>query len=121
MERRVRRSHYRGLALRHFLDAISMRRQAHGMIIAESSGLLIASNLADEEAELYAALCPFIAQGITVQRSAKTPYPIHVETAEVDGVPFYICVVGHNDAALKEARPGIERILQARHEGTISL
>lgn len=118
VERRRKRSNYRGLSLHYWLAAVAARTRALAFVVADPSGLLIASSLRGPEAEELAAIVPLL------YRDAAAPLvgvkwrqmPIQVDQITIDGMPLLLCAVGDRPAchsAMAQAAGGVERILAA--------
>ncbi|MBK6849181.1 MAG: hypothetical protein IPG96_17165 [Proteobacteria bacterium] len=118
VERRRKRSNYRGLSLHYWLAAVAARTRALAFVLADPSGLLIASSLRGPEAEELAAIVPLLHRDATaaLMEVKWRQMPIQVDQLTIDGSPVLLCVVGDRPAchgALEQAAGGVERILVA--------
>jgi len=120
LERRRKRSSYSGLALQYWLTAIAQRKRLFALVVADSAGLLIASNLPGPEAEELAAVAPLLARpGEAECNSDLVPdrqekIPIVIEKMLLDRSSLYLCAVGDKERSresLRLAEGGVRRIL----------
>ncbi|MCB9556203.1 MAG: hypothetical protein H6707_08890 [Deltaproteobacteria bacterium] len=109
LERRRRRSSFAGLALRYWFAAIAKRTRLFGLVLADSAGFLVASNLRGPEAEELAAIAPLLGRP-----SQQAEVPVSVVSVRVEEVCLYLCAIGDEsprNAALRLAEGGVQRIL----------
>lgn len=112
-ERRRKRSSFSGLALQYWLAAVARRKKLFGLVLADSAGLLVASNLRGPEAEELAAVAPLVARPGAAW-TGDADVPMLVQRMTIDRTLLYLCAVGHGEQradALNLASSGIQRIL----------
>ena len=115
-ERRRRRSSFAGLALQYLFKAIARRQGLEGLVLADTAGLVVATNLPDADAEEVAALAPLMVRSAGLEYDWYWGAPLVIEQIEVDGYPFYLCALGANLQAVQgahEAAGAVDRILAA--------
>lgn len=115
-ERRRKRSNFAGLALQYWLASIARRQGLFALVLADSAGLLVASNLRGPEAEELAALAPLLArpEERAPARQVEPELPVQVLPLTIDRARLYLCAVGDRHRAGEGARTavgGVERIL----------
>jgi hypothetical protein len=102
MERRQAKRGFLGASLQNWLRAVATRHRVASLAVADRQGLLIAGLGAD--AEEVAALAP-------LDRRRRGP----IEVCDTSGTsPVLVCSRAHPHAAsaLREAVPGVRRILE---------
>lgn len=116
IERRRKRSSYKALALQYWLSSVARQNRIVALVIADTSGMLVAGSLKGPEAEELAALAPLLARedenGNTI--TMRHRLPMAIAEAEIDGATYYLCAVGKSngcDHGLGQATRGINRIL----------
>lgn len=120
LERRRKRSTYKALALQYWMASVARRNRVVAMILADTSGLLVAGSMKGPEAEELAAVAPLLMreneQGETV--ADRHRLPMSIDRLDVAGNSLYLCAVGEGERCrqgIGQVRNGIERILD---EGT---
>ncbi len=114
-ERRRERSSYSDVALQRWFAAVADRHDLVGLVLADSAGLLVASNIPGAEAEELAAVAPLVNQPDAL--ADRNPTPLAIGKIEVDETPLLLCAVGAGGGradALRNAESGVKRIL-AQH------
>lgn len=116
LDRRRKRSTYTALSLHYWLAAMAERTPAFAFVLADPTGLLVASSIRGPEAEELAAVAPILARADSsgLQAARRYGVPMCIEEIEIDGMRMYLCAVGERDAcslALPQAAVGISRIL----------
>jgi len=118
VDRRRKRSERAEEALGLWLRSTAQRMRIPGLVLADSAGLLVASNLDTDRSEELAALAPLLlrrdAQGRTPVERHKVPMAIHAVEHEGDSL-LLIAVSGDFDRrerGLAAARLGVRRILK---------
>jgi hypothetical protein len=115
-ERRRKRSSFSGLALQYWLSSLAQRKQLFALVLADSAGLLIGSNLHGPEAEELAAVAPLLARPAEDKDSAleRRKIPMVIDRMQIDRSSLYLCAVGderRSRECLRLAATGIRRIL----------
>ena len=111
LERRRKRSNFSGLALSYWFSAIARRTQLFGLVLADSAGFLVASNLRGPEAEELSAIAPLIARP---DYNPPGEVPMSVRDMHVDRTKLFLAAVGRSEravSALDLAESGVMRIL----------
>jgi hypothetical protein len=116
VERRRKRSNYAGLALQYYLASVARQKQLFALVVADPSGLLVASSFRGPEAEELAAVAPLIARpdegGESVQERGEIPIVIH--KLSVEHASLFLCAVGDKERSrqgLRTVAGGVRRIL----------
>ena len=115
-ERRRKRSSFAGLALHYLFSAIARRQGLKGIVLADTAGLVVATNLKESDAEEVAAMAPLMARSAGLEYDWYWGSPLVIQNVEVDGYPFYLCALGANQPAVQgahEAAGAVDRILAA--------
>ncbi len=115
-ERRRKRSSFAGLALQYLFNAIARRQGLQGIVLADTAGLVVATNLQKGDAEEVAAMAPLMARSAGLEYDWYWGSPLVMRQVEIDGYPFYLCALGANMPAIqgaREAAGAVDRILAA--------
>ncbi len=115
-ERRRKRSSFAGLALQYLFNSIVARKGIEAIVLADTSGLVVASSHKETEAEEVAALAPLMARSAGLQYDWYWGAPLTMQQVDIGRDTFYLCALGENGPALKgaqEAAGGVDRILAA--------
>ena len=112
-DRRQKRSEYTCVALSYWLDAIAERETLTSVVLADSSGLVIAASNPSEEAEDVAAVAAIQAAGGSVD------LPFDEANLQIHPIDFgydlvLLCSTGEPErstASLEIAEHGVRRIL----------
>ncbi len=117
-ERRVRRSGHTGEALRFQLEHVAKEQELVALVLADSSGFLVAANRNGPEAEELAAVAPIAARRATLASLSPVIEERHLPCAvgqlTVDDIPLYLLAVGDRKRAriaIASASLGVRRIL----------
>ena len=115
-ERRQRRSTDRYIALRYQLEHTRAKAALEALVLADDSGLLVASSGDEEVCSELGAVAPLMGKA-----PLGLPMPpllrgadVGLRRVEVHGVPLFLAAVGGNvarDAHLAMSKSGVERIL----------
>jgi hypothetical protein len=116
LDRRRKRSNYTALSLHYWLAAIAERTPAFAYVLADPTGLLVASSIRGPEAEELAAVAPILARPDAngIQVAKRYGVPMCIEEIEIDGMQMLLCAVGDREAcrtALPQVADGVGRIL----------
>lgn len=118
IERRKERSTNPVDALSLWLSSISRQNRLVGFVLADESGLLLASNMRSEKVEELAALAPLLVRRDQEGRRPLDRHQVPVSIQRVDtggSAPVLLCALGEptrRDRGLRAAAPGVRRILQ---------
>ena len=115
-ERRRKRSSFAGLALQYLFNAIARRQGLQGIVLADTSGLVVATNVKMADAEEVAAMAPLMVKSAGLEYDWYWGAPLVIRQVEVEGEPFYLCALGANMPAMQgasEAAGALDRILAA--------
>lgn len=115
-ERRIDRSRFKDQALQSWLDAVAQRNSVEGIVVGDSTGLLIAAGIAGEAAEEMAVAAasqanPSQQEMLVVGEKGSSLFILGMTFEEQ---LLYVCTKGEqadSKAALEEAIEGINRIL----------
>jgi hypothetical protein len=117
VERRIRRSEQRELALRYQIDHVRDQARLEALVLADDAGLVIAESGDRAVCEELAAIAPLLG------RTLGMPMPpllrgadVAVRTIRVHGQPLFLASVGGTvarDAVISSSLRGVERILVA--------
>ena len=113
LERRRKRSGFTALALKYWFSAVAQRTRVFGLVLADSAGLLVASNLPKPEAEELAAVAPLLQRPTTVPSQVEVPMTI--KPVMIGRTQLFLCVIGARDtrtSGASLAETGVHRILQ---------
>jgi len=108
-ERRKQRSEYWDLALQYFLQARAQRNKLVGLILADTSGLLVSSTMSRAYSERIAARAPMLIKR-KVKLDSPMGKPVQIQKLSVGSDPLYICAVGG---------PGLDEELFGTIEGDV--
>jgi hypothetical protein len=118
LERRGRRSSFAGEALNFQLEHVCKEQNLVALVLADPSGLLIASSRPGPEAEELAAVAPFAARRASLcpqnPISEEKHLPCAVGEVSVDDSPLILLAVGERRrarVAIASASLGVRRIL----------
>jgi hypothetical protein len=115
-ERRKVRSEFAGEALHLWLRAVNGKQGLRALVLADDSGMLVASSFVGPEAEELAALAPIF----DPTGASPTPptdlslLPMIVHPIQIDDTAMFLCAVGDEDCCEEGARAaetGVRRIL----------
>ncbi|WP_053236617.1 hypothetical protein [Sandaracinus amylolyticus] len=117
VERRIRRSEQRELALRFQIDHARDQARLEALVLADEAGIALAESGDRAVCEELAAIAPLLGRTISM------PMPpllrgadVAVRTMRVHGQPLYLASIGGTvarDALLATSLRGVERILAA--------
>ncbi len=117
VERRMKRSEQRELALRYQIEHVRGQARLEALVLADDAGLVIAESGDRAVCAELAAIAPLLG------RTLKMPMPpllrgadVAVRTVRVYGQPVHLASVGGTvarDALLASSLAGVERILVA--------
>ncbi len=115
-ERRTRRSEYRDQSLRYWFASAADRDDLLGFVLADQSGLLIASNLPAAAAEEVAAQTPFLHgnEPLLKDLTDDNRFAVKVHPLTIGSSSAYLCVIGREEVSpnsLAIATGGIKRIM----------
>ena len=115
-ERRKRRSTDRYIALRYQLEHTRAKAALEAVVLADDSGLLVASSGDEEVCNELGAVAPLMGKsplGLPMPALLRGA-DVGLRRVEVHGVPLFLATVGGNvarDAHLAMSKDGVERIL----------
>ena len=115
-ERRRKRSSFAGLALHYLFNSIVRRQGLEAMVLADTSGLVVASSQKMADAEEVAALAPLMARSAGLQYDWYWGAPLVMHQLDFGKDTFYLCALGTNTLAAegaREAAGAVDRILAA--------
>ena len=115
-ERRKQRSQLYDRSLRFWLAAEARRAELAGFVLADSSGLVLASSRDAPEVEEVAALAPLLSRPDDTGQSLAQQHqiPVSIQEMVVENSLLYLCALGDEErceGGLESAAPGIRRIL----------
>ena len=116
-ERRKRRSQYRDQSLSYWFASAAVREDQLGFVLADTAGLLIASNLPPAAAEEVAAQTPFIYgnEQHLADFTDSDRFAVKVHRVGLGNDQAYLCVIGKDEVTavgLEVAVGGVKRILE---------
>jgi hypothetical protein len=114
IERRRKRSSYLSLALQYWLVSVAKRRQLEALVLADSTGLLVAASTRKEVAEEIAALAPLLDEKKYETVAGREHLPIAIRKMPIADGALLLCALGQDDKtrdSLRQAVDGIKRIL----------
>ena len=112
-ERRKQRSEYWDLALQYFLQARAQRNKLVGLILADTSGLLVSSTMSRAYSERVAARAPFLVKK-RVKLDSPTGKPVQIQKLTVGSENLYICAIGGqglDEERIGKIKGGVRRII----------
>jgi hypothetical protein len=113
VERRTQRSNFSDQALGFWLSSRARESGLEGLVLADSSGLLVATNMAPEAAEPVAASGALMHSRRDIPESMKNR-PASVCAFAIGGQELLLCTVGAaapTGESFGELVAGVERIL----------
>ncbi len=111
-DRRLRRSEDASLALRYQLDAIRSAAGSEAVLVADDTGLCLASSGERGLCEELAAWLPLLGViDVTGHAVEALGRPIAVRRFQIDKTRLFVCVVGREP--LGASADGVARILDA--------
>lgn len=113
VDRRRKRSNYAGLALQYWFASVARRARLLGLVLGDSAGMLVASNIRGPEAEELAALAPLLARDRDPGLSPPD-VPVAIKRMQIDRTALFLCAVGgggQRSSGLRWAESGVHRIL----------
>jgi hypothetical protein len=114
--RRKKRSRLKKTALRYWFDAVARRKGISALLLAESSGTIIAANREQAEIKELATIAPLLAvvDDDHCSYADRNDIPVFFSQLVDNEQVYLLCAVGEKDPcqmALIEAMPGVRRIL----------
>ena len=113
VERRKQRSEYWDLALQYFLKASSERNKLVGLILADTTGLLVSSTMSRGYSERIAARAPVLIKK-KLKLDGPAGKPVQIQKVKVGNEPLYLCAVGLRELEgdnLANIEGGVRRII----------
>jgi hypothetical protein len=116
LERRKDRSTYKDRALRRWFQSEAERNQLLGFVLADTSGLLVATSLPQRASEEMAAQAPYLFERPDLlQKMVKNEdYPVIVDLIAGQASPLFLCAIGKGSMGKKHltsVKNGVQRIL----------
>ncbi len=112
-DRRKQRSEYWDLALQYYLQASTQRNKLVGLILADTSGLLVSSTMSRSFSERIAARVPGLIKK-KVRLDSPMGKPVQIHQVSVGKEPLYICAIGSRELKKENfvnIEGGVKRII----------
>lgn len=96
-----------GFCLQSYLDGMATRLQAHGVVVANEDGLLVAGSGEASELDALAAVSAF--PSFTDRLGMDTP--VHAHSACFGGITLHLAVAGQTAPSPAEASAVLKKVL----------